>query len=134
VGTLRHILLRHRGLAAILLALTLCLKVLVPSGMMVGGGGDRILAITICADSMGQQIVRHMIVPGRSDGAAGKTAAKGECPFTALSLGATGAVDAALLALALAFVMALAFAPVAAIPLRSARRFWPPLRGPPLLG
>ena len=132
--TLRHILFRHRGLAILLLALTLCLKVLVPTGMMMGSGGDRILSITICADSMRQQLVRHVIVPGRSDGAAQNGAAKGECPFTVLALGASGAVDAALLALALAFVMALAFAPVAAVPLRSARRFWPPLRGPPLLG
>ena len=75
----------HRRLAALLIALTLCLKALMPAGYMLGGD-TRILTVEICADASGHRITRQIAIPQEnrqspSDQAAKKSA---PCPWSAL--------------------------------------------------
>lgn len=131
MGGMRIFAKTHRQLAALLLAAALCLKVLVPAGFMPVSD-QRLLTISICADTVGQHVTRQIAVPVKPDPASQHHAAKGDCAFTALSVGALGGTDAFLLAIALAFVLALGFVPVRIPELRGAARLRPPLRGPPL--
>lgn len=132
MGTFRAFLLRHRRLALLLVAATLCLKVLVPAGYMLGQGAGKVITVEVCADASGQHLTKQIVVPAK----AGETApaqikGDGSCPYSALSMAALSGADAALLALALAFILALGFLP--AVPPRLARGAFvrPPLRGPP---
>lgn len=132
MGHLRVFLLANRRLSAVLLAAALCIKALVPAGFMVAGGQPLTLTVSICADASGTGTTREIIIPAKADRAAGHGQAKGECAFGALAMGALGGADTVLLALALAFVLALGFAPHAAPDLPGTRHLRPPLRGPPL--
>ena len=125
---LRALILQNPRMAAVLLAAALCLKALVPAGYMPMAG-ERVLTLSICADSSGGLTGKQIVIPikGESGGAQGK----GDCAFSALGLAALGNADMALLALALAFVMALGFAPQSLPETRSPLRLRPPLRGPP---
>jgi len=134
--TLRALVTGHRRLAALLLAMTLALKVLVPGGYMLGSeaGG---LTVQICsgmtsADGSAASLTIPMDRGGsHGDVPAGHANAAKECPFTALAMHALSAADPLVLALAMAFVLALGLA--AAPPLRLVRPAFltPPLRGPP---
>jgi hypothetical protein len=128
---LRALLLRHRLLAMVLVGAALCLKMVMPAGYMVAPEA-KVLTIRICADSIDHDAIAQVAVPMK--GAAGKTgnAGKGECAFSSLTMAATGGADPVLLAFALAFILALGFAPTPAPHLRRASRLRPPLRGPPL--
>ncbi|HWU01218.1 MAG TPA: DUF2946 family protein [Novosphingobium sp.] len=132
--SLRAFFLHHRRLAALLLVLALCARALVPAGYMPAGGA-RILTVRICADTLGQTIVRQMVIPGQAGQHGDQHGEKGRadtpCHFAAMGHAMLGATDPVLLALALLFAFALAFLPLhAPIPARVA---WlrPPLRGPP---
>jgi hypothetical protein len=138
MAPLRALLRSHRRLAALLLALALCMKALVPAGYMVGGsmvdGGAKVLTIEICADTLGAKLTRqiavpHHAAPGDAQGDHGKSAAA--CPYAGLAMAGLAGVDTALLALALGFILALGFAPVPPPRLARAAYFRPPLRGPP---
>lgn len=129
----RTFLRHHRALAGLLVAAALCLKVIVPTGFMVGGD-MRSITVQICHDAGDGPLVKEIAVPvkeGMSDGP-GKPA-KGECPYAALSMVSLTGTDAALLALALAFIIALGFAPISFAPPRRDYHLRPPLRGPPAL-
>lgn len=131
VGTLRRILLAHRALAVVLLAMTLCLKLVVPAGYMLQAEG-RVLSVTICSDGMDRQAT--IALPGsggdhREDSQAGK--ANGSCPFAGHGSPLLAGADPALLVLALAFILALGFADQAIPRLRRLTHLRPPLRGPP---
>jgi hypothetical protein len=127
---LRAFLFRHRLLAVWLVAAALCVKMVVPAGLMVSSDA-KVLTIRICADSLGHDGLATVAVPMK--GAAGKTGAagKGECAFGALSMASMAGADPALLALALAFILLLGFASTPAPHLRRLSRLRPPLRGPP---
>ncbi|MFD2780429.1 hypothetical protein ACFS32_04010 [Novosphingobium pokkalii] len=71
-----------------------------------------------------------IVLPGKPDHG---EHVKGECPFTALSSASLGAVDPVVLALALAFVMALALRAAPCPRLGQTAHLRPPLRGPPAL-
>ncbi|HIQ17418.1 MAG TPA: hypothetical protein EYH41_05390 [Novosphingobium capsulatum] len=58
---------------------------------------------------------------------------KGDCPFSSLSMASMTGADPALLALALAFILALGFAPVRTSHPKRVSYLRPPLRGPPAL-
>jgi hypothetical protein len=127
MSALRAFLFRHRLLALWLVAAALCVKMVVPAGFMVSSDA-KVLTIRICADSMGNDGIAKVAVP--MTGTAGKSA-KGECAFGALSMAMAAGADPALLALALAFILLLGFAPVPAPRLQRLARLRPPLRGPP---
>jgi hypothetical protein len=134
MGILRHFLRDHRRLAALLLALALCMKALVPAGYMLGEQG-KVLTVQICADA-GGQLTKQIVIPlhnqsGESHSEHGKT--DSVCPYSALTMASLSGADAPLLALALSFILALGFA---AITPHLAQRIFhlrPPLRGPPAL-
>lgn len=125
---------RHRrALAALLVAATLCLKAAVPTGFMIGGDA-RTITVQICRDASGGALPQQMTIPVKQDtGDAHGKPAKGECPYAALSMASLSGADPVLLALALAFIVALGFAAICLAPPRREYHLRPPLRGPPAL-
>ena len=78
MATLRQTLLRHRRLAALLVALALCLKALTPNGYMIGTEGGQ-FTVMICngADAGAGEIV----IPMKKTGGAETQAVDGAaCP------------------------------------------------------
>jgi hypothetical protein len=136
--SLRAFLHAHRRTAALLVALALLVKALVPGGYMVAAQG-KVLTVTICADASGAKMTRDIVLPAdgttsggeRSGDHSGK--AQAPCPYAGLGMAGLANGDALLLAIGIAFALALSFAPVR--PARHLRlaRLRPPLRGPPLL-
>ncbi len=137
---LRTFLLRHRVLAAMALALALSVRLLVPSGFMIASDA-RVLTVVICSGVTGAHETAQIVIPqsgqksGQGNGPGGRhDAGKTDpCPYSSLAMASTGAAAAPLLATAMAFILALGFAPVASVPRERVRHFRPPLRGPPVL-
>lgn len=132
MGSFRALIRHYRVAAMLLVVAALCLKAAIPAGMMIATHAAhhaKAVTVEICADASGHEAPRKLVIPMKT--APSGSAAKGECPFTALSLAALSAADPALLALAIAFVIAIGFAPVRAIPARMSTYLRPPLRGPP---
>jgi hypothetical protein len=127
---LRHYLRGHRHIALAIIALALLMRMLVPVGFMpqVSAGT---MTIALCTGH-GPATV-EMAVAGSGHHDQGKNAKPDmPCPFgSTSSVGLTGA-DPILLAIAIAFVMALSLRPVSAVRIADAPRLRPPLRGPPL--
>jgi hypothetical protein len=133
VGILRLFLRDHRRFAALLVALALAMKALVPSGYMIGGD-VRVITISICADSIESRYTKQILVPqsGKADHAKDGLAKDGQaCPFSALSMASLAGADPVLLALALAFILTLGFYAAFAPHRRRTAHLRPPLRGPP---
>ena len=130
---LRAILLRHRALALLVVMAALCMKLVVPTGFMIGQN-SKVLTVQICDEFAGNNAVKQIVVPMKDGGSeSGQKQGKGECPFASLSMASITGADPALLALALAFILALGFAP-APVPLpKRVSYLRPPLRGPPAL-
>lgn len=128
---LRAFFLHHRRMAALLIALALAMKALVPAGFMLGGD-THVLTVQICADALGQQITQKIVLPSSHSGEE-KAKSDSPCHFTALGHAMLGGADPVLLALALVFILALGFAPVLAPAPRRIAFLRPPLRGPPAL-
>jgi hypothetical protein len=128
----RKLLTGHRRFAALLLAMTLALKILVPGGYMLGMQ-DTGITMQICSGTTGGESWTASI-PLRHGGEDSdhQKAAK-ECPFTALSMHALSGADPLVLALAIAFVLALGFAPVPLLRVARPAFLIPPLRGPPAI-
>lgn len=131
---LRAILLQHRLAALLLVMAALAMKIVVPAGFMPGSASGA-FSVKLCTGTLDQAVTASIAIPFK-DGSADPAGqqAKADCPFTALSMVSLTGAEPGLLALALAFILALGFAPVA-VP-RCARRWHlrPPLRGPPVLG
>lgn len=132
MGTIRTLLLRHRGLAVALIVLALLIKAAVPAGFMIGAR-SMVLTIEICADSTGERLSHQIVLPLTREAApaSGGKAATG-CAFSSLWAGGLAGNFPAFVAAAILFALALGFAPVAAPRLQSARFLRPPLRAPPL--
>jgi hypothetical protein len=130
---LRDHLLRHRALALLVVMAALCMKVVVPSGYMIGQNA-KVLTVQICDEITGNKVVKQLVIPMKDGGSeSGHKQGKAECPFTSLSMASLAGADHTLLVLALAFILALGFAP-APIPLpKRISHLRPPLRGPPAL-
>ena len=129
----RTFLLRHRALAMCMVMAALCMKLLVPTGYMIGHG-TQTLTVLMCNDASGAQAVRQMTIPVKDSGSeSGSAQGKSECPYASLSMAATSGADLALLALALVYILALGFAPAAILPRARDHHLRPPLRGPPAL-
>ncbi len=131
MNLVRSFLMRHRAFAIALVVATLCLKALVPAGYMLGQSST-VLTILVCEDGTGSHAAKDVVVPLKHDGS-GPSAQqhKGECPFSSLSMASMVSQGPVLLALALAFILALGFAPVRQPVRKPAGRIRPPLRGPP---
>jgi hypothetical protein len=125
----RAYFLHHRRAAALLIALALCMKALIPAGYMLGGG-VKTITVLICADSLGHQITKQIDVAHKDKGTA---KADAPCAFTALTDGGLGGVDPIQLALGLLFILALALLPLLPAAQKRIRHIRPPLRGPPAL-
>lgn len=125
----RHLLLRHRALAALLLALALCLKAVVPMGYMVDASGAT-FTMRICDGQTVKTI--EVAIPGKkADPDTTRAQEASHCPYTALAMGGLVGADMLLLAAALVFILLLGFAPIAPPVLRPVPFVTPPLRGPP---
>lgn len=131
---LRALIRDHRQLALLLLLLAFAIKALIPAGYMIGTQ-SRSFTVEMCGDGISKSLSRQVSVPidGQSiPDHGGHKASDSPCAFTSLSMASLGGADAPLLALALAFILALG---VAAQPFATfAQRFHlrPPLRAPPV--
>ncbi|NBC37168.1 hypothetical protein GTZ99_11425 [Novosphingobium sp. FSY-8] len=125
----RAFFLSHRRVTALLVALALCMKALIPAGYMLGGE-SKTITVQICADSLGHQITKQIDVGTKDHG---KAKADAPCAFTALTHGVLGGADPIQLALALLFILTLGFAPLLPVGVKRAHYLFPPLRGPPAL-
>lgn len=127
----RLFLLRHRGLTAWLVAVALLMKMLVPTGYMVGTSVGSIM-VELCSGYDPVKMIMHggTHQPDKPDHQGKET----PCAFSGLGAPSLGGADPLLLALAVAFIMALAFriVPRRALPGAPAH-LRPPKRGPPLL-
>lgn len=127
---LRALLLRHRAIFATVLALALAIKALVPAGYMLSATSHS-FTVTVCSGMAGEQTV--ITIPGKPRDAEKNAMDRQQCHASAFDHAAMGGTDPFLLATAIAFILALGFAPVS-IPARRSIRFQtPPLRGPPAL-
>ena len=129
---IRALIRNYRNLAIVLLALALCIKALVPAGYMIGGSA-KILTIEICNDGLGKRFTKQISIPIDSSHGAQKQHGQtdGRCAYSALAMAGLAGADAPLLALALAFILALGFAAQSPAPVARASHLRPPLRGPP---
>ncbi len=127
-------LLAQRHFAVLLCAATLLLKLLVPSGYMIGSAQGR-MTIELCSGVAPQAMT--MALPGMHgdmpDHGKSKDHGKTEmpCAFAGLSAASLGAVDPVQLVALIAFVMAVGLSP-ALLPATVRHPYLrPPLRGPP---
>lgn len=131
----RSFFLRHRRLALLLVVMALLTKAIVPSGFMVMPSNGTIM-ISVCS-GQGPEMVALDLGKGSVDHGGdhddGKKADH-PCAFSSLGMAAASGADIALLALAVAYVLALGFLPVALRQRRAPVRLRPPLRAPPVLG
>jgi hypothetical protein len=129
---LRSMLMKRRQLALVLILLAIAMKALLPGGYMISGSA-KTFTISICSGTDGARTTAEITIPAKApthqEEAQGK--ADSQCPFSSLSMAALGGADAPLLALALAFILALGFLPAPSLPFRPAHYLLPPLRGPP---
>ncbi len=129
----RSFFVNDRIVAIILLAAVLCVKVLVPTGYMIGGS-SKVLTIQICHDGLGGLATKQIVIPmdGKSQNT-GKQHSNGEsaCAYSALAMASLSGADAPLLAIALIFILALWFEKATPARLAPVSHLRPPLRGPP---
>jgi hypothetical protein len=133
MALLRAFFLRHRALALLVVMAALCMKIVVPAGFMIGADA-KVLSVQICDEGQGTHSVMQIVVPAKAGQAAhkqGMAAKGGECPYSAVAMAAIGGAGPVLLALALAYIVALGFAAAPVLMPRGQRHLRPPLRGPP---
>jgi Na+/H+-translocating membrane pyrophosphatase len=130
VTALRRLCRSHAGLAVLVVALALMVRVLVPAGFMPTVANGTI-TVSICTGYGPMQM--DMKAPGRAADDMGQGhKAQQPCAFFDLAMPGLPGADPILLAVALAFIIAVAFLATPALALRRERHAWPPLRGPPL--
>jgi hypothetical protein len=129
---IRTLLRRHRAPAALALAFMLAVRLLMPSGFMLAPDA-KVLTVVICTGVVGEHQTAQLVIP-QSEQKSGHDAGKSDpCPYSGLSMAATAGADVPLLAGALAFILALGFAAVAAIPVRRTLHLRPPSHAPPVV-
>ena len=143
---LRAIVRGHWQAAILAVALALCMRAILPAGYMIssatGADSSQILTLALCnADGSGAMTTQVSVpVDGHgvdSKGTQGGDKQQGkanpDCAYSSLSMAAMGGASAPLLALALAFLLALGVAPVRQLPFGQIAYLRPPLRGPPAM-
>ena len=138
----RRLIRDYRAVAALLVALALALRLLVPAGYMpMIAQGSVVLAIcdgagpvTITAPAARTPMAgmhHHSGTPADAAPVPSKPASA--CAFADLSTPAMASVDAVLLVAAIAYAVALAIRRVVPLRVREHGHLRPPLRGPPAL-
>ncbi len=126
-------LLAERYLAALICAAALLIRVIVPTGYMIGTDHGR-FSVTICSGITDKTMA--MAMPGMSSAMPdhdknGHGKAETPCAFAGLAAPALGGTDPILIVALVAFVMAAGLLPTA-LPTVFQRAYdRPPLRGPP---
>jgi hypothetical protein len=132
---LRALIASNRLAFALMLAFALAMKALVPAGFMVSSTA-RTLTLEICADASGQRLTKQVTIgqtaPHAADLAKADMAKK-PCTFAAHAAPLLSGADGWLLALALAFILALGYTPRRTPRFRRATYLLPPASGPPAL-
>ena len=115
-------------------ACALVMKVLVPAGFMPVVSAGRV-TIEICAGTAPSPMTMAttMSMPGMAHHAdkSGPQGREMPCAFSGLTAPSLAAVDPVLLAIAIAFIVGLAFGVRTAVPIAAQAYLRPPLRGPP---
>ncbi|MBO9518880.1 MAG: hypothetical protein J7493_12500 [Porphyrobacter sp.] len=124
--SLRSLLHSRWCLALLLLAAALAPRWAIPQGYMVEAG--KTLTVSICSPTGHSAKTVEIPISGKPDKKAGNSA---PCSFGSLNQGMLGGADPVLLATALAFLIALGFAPCHAALLSQPTGLRPPTRGPP---
>lgn len=123
--SLRSLLHMRWWLVLLLLAAALAPRWAIPQGYMVSAGET--LTVAVCAPTGHSAATVEIPVKGKQD-KAGET---GSCAFGTLGQGMLGGADPVLLASAIAFLIALGFAPCHAVLLSQPAGVRPPTRAPP---
>jgi hypothetical protein len=127
---LRHYLRDHRHVAVTILMVAMLMRLLLPTGFMPEVSAGKI-TIALCTGHA--SAVSDMAMPDGSHHQQGQPAKHDmPCPFSSASAHGLAGTDPILLAIAIAFVMALCLRPVAVVRIADAPHLRPPLRGPPL--
>jgi hypothetical protein len=131
MSRLRAFVRRNPALAALIVALALVLRAVVPGGFMPSSD-HRQIVVAICT---GSGPATAVIAVPLADSTDTGDHVKGDkpCAFGTLSLTSLAAADAVLLALALLFALALSLRPMVPARALSAPFLRPHLRGPPAL-
>lgn len=135
MSSLRRLVRDHRLLAGWLFAAALLMRVLVPSGFMpvATADGFRIVVCTGVAVQPEVAAASHAAMPGMThhDSTPDAPGHDMPCGFAGLSMPSLGATDPVLLALAIAFVLAVVFGAAPPVLVARPTGLRPPLRGPP---
>jgi len=131
VTGLRHRIFLHRRWAVALLALALLAKMILPVGFMPSAATGRI-SVELCSGYGVEKMA--IVLPGSADhgqpqGEHGKAASP--CTFSGLAAPGLAGIDPAIIAIAIAFVMAVGLRTATPAPVRLFAYLRPPLRGPP---
>lgn len=127
----RAIITRYRSLALLLAIMALCLKVVLPSGYMIGVH-SRILTIQMCEEGAGASLSRQIVLPMNGDADdRGTGRGKVDCPYAVLSMASSAGVQLTLLAVASIFFLPPFLRPASQDAMPSRAHLRPPLRGPP---
>ena len=129
VTEFRHHVLQHRRLVACLIALALLMKVLVPTGYMLGTSAGSI-TVELCS-GYGPMTMRMPGMAHHQSENGGHGKAEQPCAFSGLSAPLLGVADPTLLALVLAFIVATAFRASARDLVQTPAFLRPPTTGPP---
>lgn len=124
----RTLILARRQLALLLVAMVLFAKVFVPTGYMFTPTASG-FTVQLCSGQGSMPVVLDVGKPAPAEDHSGKMDAP--CAFSGVGMAAMAAVDATLLIVAIAFVMALGIRSTRAPPIRPLARLRPPLRAPP---
>ncbi|MGP7796075.1 DUF2946 family protein [Sphingomonas sp. CLY1604] len=132
--SLRHLLLDRRRLVFLLALTALAVKLLVPSGFMVGVVDGRAM-LQVCSGVMPvePEPMAHMHHRTATHDDRQHPAAEMPCPYAALAQAADTPIDPLVLAVALAFALALGLRIVAGPRVTAAPHLRPPSRAPPIL-
>ncbi|MFD2579422.1 hypothetical protein ACFSTD_14355 [Novosphingobium colocasiae] len=78
--------MEHRTLAVLVVMAALCMKIVVPSGLMIGQNA-KVLTVQLCTDGIGEAVTAKIAIPmGGEHGDSSGKQGKGECPFASLSM------------------------------------------------
>jgi hypothetical protein len=128
---LRHMILDRQYLAMTMIVAALLMRLLVPVGFMPEVSAGKITMV-LCTGHGPAVVAVAVPTADKQDGKGAPTRSDMPCPFAAGSAHGLAAADPILLAIAIAFIMALCLRPTAVPRLVDAPRLRPPLRGPPL--